>query len=158
MAAHEEQQQRVVAHHAKLGIRWRSERLVARVLARDLILAPPSRTLAAHVILEPSHRNAEQPTARIRGNARGGPLRRCGDQCFLHSILRVREITALARHYAKHLRRKLTQQLLGGQISVGARVSLCHELRVQRVSDGADGSGGALMIGRSSTAMLSGTP
>jgi hypothetical protein len=86
------------------------------VLACDFVFTPAPRALATHVILQASHRDTEEPTARICWNAGGRPLHCRSDQRFLNCILGVGEIAAFPRDDAEHLRRKLAQQALGGFI------------------------------------------
>jgi hypothetical protein len=82
-------------------------------LLRDIALAPSAGALTANVIGHPTGRHLDQPATRIVGHALTWPLRRRGDECFLHSILSRCEVTELPYHRAQYLRREITEQLFG---------------------------------------------
>jgi hypothetical protein len=114
MAAHEEQQQRVVVL-AGLGVLGRRRELrVGRLLPQHLGLAPAPRDLAAQLVGHAPRGDLDKPRPRVVGHALVGPLHRGGEQRFLHGVLGGREVAEAADHCAEHLRRELAQQVLVG--------------------------------------------
>ncbi len=81
-------------------------------LPHDECLALAPRDVAAQLIGHAPRGDVDQPRARILGNALGWPLRRRGDQRFLHRVFGRREIAEAAHDRAEHLRRELAQQVL----------------------------------------------
>src|SRR5690349_363021 len=88
-----------------------------------------------------------QPPARIRRDTLRRPLRRRGDERFLHGILGRREVAMSARHRGEHLRREVAQQVLDRQLVWIGVVRRRHA-----------STGGALITCRTSIGMISGAP
>ncbi len=104
MAAHEQQDERVVLVRVVLN---GGDSLVT--LPRDIALAPSAGAFTANVIGHPPRGHLDQPATRIVGYALTWPLRRGGDECFLHGILSRCEIAVLAHRRAQYLRREVTE-------------------------------------------------
>ena len=157
MAAHEEEDQRVVlvgdvGRHAS---RRRAQCVERREFwrGRHLLLgwrlgdhgrfAPPPRELGAQLIGHAPHGDMNQPSARVVGHALIRPLHGRRKECFLDGIFCLRKVTKTANHGAENLRRELAQQVLPRRVqSVGVHRS----------------AGGALITSRTSIGMFSGTP
>lgn len=75
-------------------------------------LPSPPGALASPLIDEPSGRDGHEPRARVVRHALVGPLRRCDQEGFLHSVLARVELSVTPHKRAKDLRRKLAQQVL----------------------------------------------
>ena len=142
VTAHEQQDEGVVllAVAVASGFRMRGGR--DRRLHDDHGLAPPPGELGAQVIGHAPRGDLDQPAARIVGHPLGGPLDGRGEQGFLNRIFRGREIAEAPDDRAENLRRKLAQQVLGGE-----------GWRTRHPS-----TGGALITSRTSMGMFIGTP
>src|SRR5690606_34130245 len=77
---------------------------------RDGGLAALARDFASNVIGQASHGDAEQPAARVRRDAFGGPARGRGDERILQRVFRGREIVMTTSERGEHLRPRIPQQ------------------------------------------------
>ena len=89
MTAHEQQHERVVGIDRRARCTSAGATTTGSLVGHDSLAMAP-RDLAAHVIGHAPQRDVDQPAARIVGNAVARPLRRRGDQRFLHGVLATR--------------------------------------------------------------------
>jgi hypothetical protein len=143
VAAHEEQEQRVVLLSVACGVWLRRCLLIRRRLHDDDRFAAAAGQLGAQVIGHAPRRDADQPRARVVWYAVLWPLQGGGEERFLHGVFGCREIAEAPDDSAQNLRRQLAQQILAGGI--------------QR-SGGHASTGGALITSRTSIGMFSGVP
>ena len=106
----------------------------------DGLTAAPGQ-IGAQVIRHAPGGDLDQPAARILGNTLFGPLQSGGEERLLNGVFRGGKVPEPPDDRAEHLRRELTQQMLG--VAVERR----HR-----------SSGGPLITCRTSIGMLSGTP
>lgn len=112
VAAEEQQGERVVlGRGAALPGRRCRVRVARGELCGGLLPASP-RLVAAQLVGEPSRGDPDQPAARIVRHAALGPLLCCGEQGFLHGVLRGREVPVPAHQRAEDLRGVQPQQVL----------------------------------------------
>ena len=95
------------------------------------------------MIAQPPNRHLVEPATWIGRNAGDRPLPRGGDECFLHGVFCIGEVTVPPRDDAQHVRREVAQQLQGVLVE-----RTFHYISV----------GGTLMTGRTSTPMFIGLP
>src|SRR4051812_30495155 len=106
MAAHEEENERVVLLHWRfVGRRYHV--LFRRCFEHDLRFAPSARRLRPDLIGELSSSDLDEPRARVVRHPRAWPRKRGRDERFLHRILRRPEIAVATRDDTEHLRCKL---------------------------------------------------
>ena len=111
MTAHEHQRERVILLEAHLTEDGRDHRLDGRVLGGDGLLAAAARDVASHFVGEAPNGDLIQPPSWIRWDAFGRPLRRRGDERFLHSVFRRGEVLVPSCDGAEHPRREVAQQV-----------------------------------------------
>ena len=133
--------ERIVPVHPDLHLRRRHERPLRPHLAGDRVLAAAARHLAAQVVGDAAQGDVVQPAARVGGDALRRPLRRRGDQCLLHRVLRRVEVAVPPRHRAQHLRRKLAQQACDGGLEGCAHWGRGSEDRFTGSSVDGEGAG-----------------
>ena len=109
MAAHEEQDERVVL----LRIGELVRRLDLRRLHHDGGLAPAPRDFGPEMVRHAAGGDVNQPAARVIRNAFPRPLQGRRDECFLNRVFGRREVPESSHHGPEHLRRQLAQQVLG---------------------------------------------
>ncbi len=109
MAAHEQQNQRVVWIHVRLDLEggWQTFRFDGHYR-----FSLPAGNFAAHLVRHAAACNLNQPAARVIGNALLRPLREGRDHGLLHGVFGRGEVAEAASDRAEHLRRKFTQQML----------------------------------------------
>src|SRR5687768_2738299 len=140
MAAHEKQDERVIAFHGPVIAELRP--WINRRLGGELLTIASCR-FAAKEIGHAAGRHMNEPAARIVGNPFFRPLHAGCDERFLHRILGGGKIFETPDHGAENLRRELAQQVLGIRVQSGNRHA---------------STGGALITSRTSIGMFSGTP
>ncbi len=121
MAAHEEQDERVVLLRFILDAIER--RYVRRLFRCHRGLPAPASQLATQTIGHAPRGDLNQPAARILGNAFARPLHGRRHQCLLNGILRRGEVAETADDRSEHPRRELAQQMLGIGVQWGHRYS-----------------------------------
>ena len=116
MAAHEEQNQRVICVHITLNI----------VDGRDGLRIPRDRgfpltagNFVAYLIDHPAGCHPNQPAAWILGNTLARPLRECCQHGLLNGILGRGEIAKSPHDSSKHLRSEFAQKVLGLRVWQG---------------------------------------
>ena len=141
MAAHEEQDERVVLiGFARSGGRGRH----LPGLHGSGGFAAAAGHFAAQVVGHAPAGHLNQPGAGIVGNAFARPLNGRREQGLLHGVLGGGEVAETADHRAEHLRREFAQQML--------------VTGVQRPRGHTNSSGGPLITCRTSIGMFSGAP
>jgi hypothetical protein len=111
MAAHEQQDQRVVGVTCTLG----GVRLQLRQLSpSDGVLTTSASVLTAQQVGQPTSCDRDQPALRVVRQTLTRPLRRCCEHGLLHGVFGSVEVTVASHHRAKNLRRQLAQQALNG--------------------------------------------
>jgi hypothetical protein len=143
MAAHEEQDERVVLVRGFPALLRQADGEVASPLPGRGSLPAAARELAAHVVGHAAGGNANEPRPRIVGQALLGPLHGRRDERFLDRVLGGREVPEAPDDGAEDPRREVAQQALGAPVEEEGRHTSV---------------GGPLITWRTSIAMFSGMP
>jgi hypothetical protein len=116
MAAHEQQDQRVVGVACSLsGLSL----LHGQLPPSDGVLTTSASLLATQQVGQPTSRDHDQPALRVVRQTLARPLRRSREHGLLHRIFGSVEMAVAAYHGAENLRRQLAQQALNGNLGDG---------------------------------------
>ncbi len=116
MAAHEQQDQRVVGVARSLG---GVSLLLRQLPPRNGVLTAPPSLLTAQQVGQPASCDRDQPVLRVVRQTLIRPLRRRREHGLLYGVFGSVEVTVAAYHRAKNLRRQLAQQALNGSLGHG---------------------------------------